>query len=182
MVKSILKSIIGIQGNRKIMMRNTVLLFTILTFLSGCDRADQTKVVLPLSADGVPALVSSFSGEKAVLVNVWATWCVPCIEEFPYLVEIQNKYQSDLQVIFISADFPEQINDVNVFLKQQEVYWKTYIKDDNDEAFINAVQPEWRGALPVTVIYNKNGTIHSWFERSATFEEFETHVLKAIKS
>lgn len=140
------------------------------------------KEVQPVTAEGIGSVVASLSGEKAVLLNVWATWCVPCVEEFPHIVKVQEEFRDDLQVVFISADFPEEIDRINGFLKDQAVDWQTYIKDDRDEPFIDAVWPKWTGAIPATVIYNKDGTNLTFFERSATYEEFRELVVQAINN
>jgi thiol-disulfide isomerase/thioredoxin len=141
---------------------------------------DGIQEVKLIKANEISPLVETYSGKKAVLMNIWATWCVPCVEEFPYLVRLQKEYPNDLEVIFISADFPEELERINQFLTQNEVDWQTYLKDDRDEPFIDAVWTEWSGALPATVVYNKNGTRLTAFERPAKYEEFKELVLQAI--
>ncbi len=135
-----------------------------------------------INAAQINPLVESYSDKKAVLMNIWATWCIPCVEEFPYLVRLQKDYPDELQVIFISADFPEELERINQFLAQNEVGWTTYLKNDRDEPFINAVWTDWSGALPATVVYNKDGSRLSAFERPATYDEFKELVLQAIQN
>lgn len=164
-----------------------IILAVLVSFsISGCGGSEHQKIstpeVLPLKAHEVQEVVESFAGDKAVLLNVWATWCIPCVEEFPYIIQVQNEHQDELQVVFISADFPEEIDRVNNFLADHGVYWQTYLKDDNDERFIDAVWPDWTGAIPVTVFYNKDGTHLTYFERGAKYEEFKELALKAISN
>lgn len=140
------------------------------------------KEVQLIKADEINPLVLAYAGHKAVLMNIWATWCVPCVEEFPYLVQLQKEYPDDLQVVFISADFPEELERIKSFLTTNKVDWQTYLKDDRDEPFIDAVWTEWSGALPATVVYNKDGTRLTAFERPATYEEFKELVLQAIQN
>ncbi len=173
-------------------MHSTRYFLLILIFISyGCTANETPKVETTFSgiqevelikAEEIMPLVNSYSGEKAVLMNIWATWCIPCVEEFPYLVKLQKEYPDDLQVIFISADFPEELERINQFLTQNEVGWQTYLKDDRDEPFIDAVWTEWSGALPATVVYNKDGTRLTAFERPASYEEFKELVLLAIQN
>jgi thiol-disulfide isomerase/thioredoxin len=173
------------------MKRVSICILLALFLIVGCEKTNQSsgdtvfseiKPVKPIKADGINPLVISYSGEKAVLVNVWATWCVPCVEEFPYLVRLQKEYPDELQVVFISADFPEEIDRIHGFLTANEVDWQTYLKDDRDEPFIDAVWNEWTGALPATVVYNKSGTRLTAFERPAQYDEFKELVLTAINN
>lgn len=176
---------------------NTVLLGFLLLLLISCSNSDtetqvsnqeqvaeiiEIKEVVPLKADQIESLISSFAGDKAVLINIWATWCIPCVEEFPHIAKVQKEFPDDLQVIFISADFPEEINRIHDFLKSNQVDWQTYIKDDRDEPFINAIWPEWSGAIPASIIYNKDGSHLTFFERSASYDEFKNLAVTAINS
>ncbi len=133
-----------------------------------------------VSADELDGIIESYEGEKAVLINVWATWCAPCIEEFPEIVNIQRKYKDRLQVIFISADFPESRDRALQFLKEQEVDWTTYFKTGNDQKFIETLSDEWTGALPFSKIISKEGKVVASWENSATFSKFDKHVKQAL--
>lgn len=156
-------------------------LFFLLLGACGSPTVTEIKPVLPLIPEGIPALLASHQGEKAVLVNVWATWCVPCVEEIPYLVELRKEYADQLEVVFISTDFPEDMPRVNEFLATMGVDWQTYVKEGKDEPFILAIHPDWTGAMPATVIYDKNGDLVTFFEKPADFQTFESHILTAIK-
>jgi thiol-disulfide isomerase/thioredoxin len=156
----------------------TALLLTF--FIASCAKKPQEPVVMPLQAGQYDTLISSFKGKKAVLVNVWATWCGPCVEEFPDLVKLARQFKNDVQVIFISADFPDQLPRVKAFLQQQGVDWPTYIKDDADEVFINALDTRWTGSIPVTVIYNRNGDKVHFEEGKGSFASFEKAILLAL--
>jgi thiol-disulfide isomerase/thioredoxin len=110
---------------------------------------------------GFGNLVSNRKG-KILLINVWATWCAPCREEFPDLVKIANEYHTrNVEVVGISADFPDEIDaKVKPFLKSQHATFQNYIKNfEDDEAFINSVNPKWSGALPATFVYDVDGKL-----------------------
>lgn len=142
--------------------------------------ADVDPVLKDVDAEELEAVIESYEGEKAVLVNIWATWCAPCIEEFPEIVKIQQKYENDLQVIFVSADFRESRDKAIDFLKEQGVDWTTYFKTGKDQQFIESVSDKWTGALPFTKILNKQGEVVVSWEKSASFSKFEKHVKQAI--
>lgn len=99
---------------------------------------------------------------KILLINIWATWCAPCREEFPDLVKIANAYHDrNVEVVGISADFPDEIDSkVKPFLKSQHATFQNYVKNFvDDEAFINSVNPEWSGVLPATFVYDVDGKL-----------------------
>jgi thiol-disulfide isomerase/thioredoxin len=95
---------------------------------------------------------------------MWATWCEPCREEFPDLVRLHHDLGGrGLQVVAISMDMSSVLDSAVIpFLKAQGASLPAYIRDgsvENDEEFINSVDPEWSGALPATFIYDRDGRI-----------------------
>lgn len=139
----------------------------------------QPKLV-NLAADEIQPLINRYKGKKAVLINVWATWCGPCVEEFPHIVTLGEKYSDRLKVIFISADFADDRQRAIQFLKEQGVTYTTYFKSGKDQPFIEALSEDWSGALPFTKLLAKDGTkVVSW-ENSADFDTFEKNILKTI--
>ena len=134
------------------------------------------------SGDELQKVISSYTGDKAVLVNVWATWCAPCIEEFPYIVDLQRTYQDELQVIFVSADFPDQRANALAFLREQNVDWTTYFKTGKDQPFIEALSNDWSGALPFTKVLTKDGDVVGRWEQGADYYKFERYIKKAINN
>jgi len=141
---------------------------------------DSEPLLKDVSGEEVQKIIDSYRGEKAVLVNVWATWCAPCIEEFPYIVELQRTYSEELKVIFISADFPDSRDRAETFLKEQGVDWTTYFKTGKDQPFIEALSDEWSGALPYTKILDKEGEVIASWEEGAEYEKFNDNIKTAI--
>lgn len=121
---------------------------------------------LPVTLDeidiqGIKNLIKNTSSDKLRLINVWATWCGPCITEFPDLVVIDRMYRGrPFEFITISADKQARKADVLKFLIKQEASNKNYIfnKDDVYE-MIEAVDPTWQGALPYTLLIEPGGKI-----------------------
>src|SRR5437867_9588711 len=74
-----------------------------------------------IDATGILALARD-GRARATLVNVWATWCEPCREEFPELVEAANAHRADgVRLVLVSTDFDEQVPDVRHFLESHGV-------------------------------------------------------------
>ena len=76
--------------------------------------------------EGEEVLLSKFEG-KYVLVNFWATWCIPCIEEFPLLNETYNLVNNDFEFVMVSYESQEKIN---AFIKDKP-YNFTFLKSNN---------------------------------------------------
>ena len=98
---------------------------------------------------------------KPLLINFWATWCIPCREEFPDLVAIDKEFKGKIDFITITLDDLAEINrDVPKFLKEMKATMRTYLLYTNDEnGVIGAISKDWAGGLPFTVLYDKNGEI-----------------------
>ncbi|MEO8026280.1 MAG: TlpA disulfide reductase family protein [Bryobacteraceae bacterium] len=117
----------------------------------------QDKLV-PVDEAGFRKLIASQKG-KIVLADFWATWCVPCRKEMPELVALQAKLKArGVELITISADEPEQEKGALQFLKQHRVQGTVYVKrPKDDDAFINAIDPKWSGALPALFVFDRAG-------------------------
>jgi thiol-disulfide isomerase/thioredoxin len=137
------------------------------------DKAKQDWAKEPVKLDtideqGLKELVKNNSG-KLRLINVWATWCGPCVTEFPDFVTINRMYRDrDFEFVSVSADVLEKKDKVFDFLKNQEASNKNYLFTiDNKYKLIEAIDPNWKGALPYTIliepggkiVYSKNGAI-----------------------
>ncbi|MBV8856525.1 MAG: TlpA family protein disulfide reductase [Acidobacteria bacterium] len=100
---------------------------------------------------------------RPLLVNFWATWCVPCREEFPDLVKIRGQYAAErLDFLLVSLDDPSDIGKaVPEFLSEQRATalpaYLLHAGDDNTA--INLVDPDWSGELPATFLYDRSGSL-----------------------
>lgn len=136
--------------------------------------------VIPAGAEELLRAVRA-EGARAVLVNVWATWCMPCREEFPHLLRLRREYgPRGLRVILVSGDFDSEMPAVVRFLEEQGVDFPTYIKSGKDMEFIDALEPRWSGALPATFIYDARGSLRHFWEHKASYATFEQRVLEVL--
>ena len=116
--------------------------------------------VAMVDVKGIKELVKNTS-ENLRLINLWATWCGPCITEFPELIEIFRMYRNrEFEMVTISADNPNQNKKVKKFLKKMHASTKNYhFNSDNKYDLIEAVDKDWPGSLPYTIIVKPGGEI-----------------------
>jgi thiol-disulfide isomerase/thioredoxin len=100
---------------------------------------------------------------RPLLVNFWATWCVPCREEFPDLLKIREQYPDDkLDFVLVSLDDPSDIAKAvpDFLVEQRATALPSYLLRASDEsAAINLVDPDWGGELPATFLYDRAGRV-----------------------
>jgi thiol-disulfide isomerase/thioredoxin len=120
--------------------------------------------------------------DKVLLLNIWATWCVPCKEEFPGLIKISNQYKDKIDVVGISIDYPDELESkIYPFVNEVQLSFTNYVNGEKDaEKFINFLNGEWSGAIPATFIYDINGNQVESFIGKKSFEEFEEVALNYI--
>jgi thiol-disulfide isomerase/thioredoxin len=117
-----------------------------------------TGPLVPINEAGFQKLVDSHKG-KVVVYDFWATWCAPCRAELPQLVLLEDKLRSrGVEVVTISADDREHKAAAEKFIQMFRVTGPAYMKQaDDDDRFINAIDPKWSGALPALFLYDKAG-------------------------
>ncbi|QEC53944.1 peroxiredoxin [Anseongella ginsenosidimutans] len=109
---------------------------------------------------GIRSLLKNDS-DKLRLINLWATWCGPCIIEYPELVTVHRMFMGrDFEFISLSADNPAQKDKALKFLEEKNSVLKNYIFNKEDKyALIEAIDSEWDGALPYTVLVEPGGKV-----------------------
>jgi peroxiredoxin len=122
--------------------------------------AEEAVSLTPTDAAGLRALARNES-KKLRLINVWATWCGPCVIEFPDLVTIHRMYRGrDFEIVTVSADPPEKRDAALAFLKEKQASTRNYAFETGDPyAMIDAVDVEWQGALPHTMLVAPGGKV-----------------------
>jgi thiol-disulfide isomerase/thioredoxin len=97
-------------------------------------------------------------GAKAVLVNVWATWCEPCVAEMPDILKFyKERRDRGLRLILVSGDPSSEKKQVSSFLGGLGVDFRSYLKRGDDMVFIDGLDPGWDGTLPASLLFDGSG-------------------------
>jgi thiol-disulfide isomerase/thioredoxin len=121
-------------------------------------------------------------GASVTLVNVWATWCVPCREEFPDLLRLRRTYGArGLRLVLVNADFGDARDQALKFLGDQGVDFPTLHKEQDDDTFIEALGGGWSGALPATFVFDGGGKLVDSWEEKATYAELESKIRSFLR-
>jgi peroxiredoxin len=99
--------------------------------------------------------------QKIRLVNFWATWCGPCITEFPELVTINRMYRHRaFEFVSVSANFPDEQKEVLGFLSKQQASNRNLLFATNEKYnLMEAFDPDWNAALPYTMLIAPGGEV-----------------------
>lgn len=120
--------------------------------------ASGAEPLTPVDKDGYRKLIQAHKG-KVVVVNFWATWCLPCREELPQLAQMQRRLGAKgMQLVVISVDEPEEAQDARLLLEKLKVPPPAYLRRAKSaDEFINFIDPRWSGAVPAVFLYDRAG-------------------------
>jgi thiol-disulfide isomerase/thioredoxin len=168
-------------------MKNLIYFFLILLLVS-C-KNETTKVLFKESKPTIKILnyeqlepYLNRSDDKTYVVNFWATWCKPCIDELPAFEKLHNIYKDkNVEVLLVSLDFKKDVETrLMPFLKKRNIQPDVILLDDTRESiWIPKIDENWSGAIPATLIYNTDQ--RSFYEQSFNYEELLTEVKKFLK-
>jgi len=157
-------------------MRKLIYLLT-LTALMGCveKKISTTDVV---QRGYLIQLLESPPEDKIQVINFWATWCRPCVEELPAFIELDKR--SDVEVILISLDEAKNKDTmVDPFLEMYQITSTVKLLDDPYAAeWIPMVDQHWDGAIPATLI--QKGSKKMFYNKPFTAAELEEEVAKFL--
>lgn len=149
--------------------------FVILLSVSCKSEKKDTVVLEVLDFNGFTPYLE-LNDSKTYVVNFWATWCAPCVKELPHFEMLQSKYKDSVEVILVSLDFPHQYETKLIpFIQKHDLKSKIVVLDDPDmNSWIPKVDPQWDGAIPVTLIYNASKRL--FYSRTFSYQELEAEL------
>lgn len=122
--------------------------------------------------------------EKPTILNFWATFCKPCIEEIPYFQALQKKYDSaGLQLILVSLDLEEAYPaKIKAFANKQKITAPVYFLDEtNADVFCPAVDENWSGAIPASLFINNKKGYRKFLEDQLSKAKLEEEIKSLLQ-
>ncbi|MCR9252620.1 MAG: TlpA family protein disulfide reductase [bacterium] len=123
--------------------------------------------------DGIEDLISEKS-DKVKVINFWATWCKPCIQELPEFEKLNSDNQ-DVEVYLVSMDFVEDMEKVERFVAARKLKSKVILLDDiSYDSFMSKIDKSWSGSIPATLIVDGRSGKKAFYEKQFLEGELST--------
>jgi len=125
------------------------------------------------------------NADKPTIINFWATFCKPCIEELPYFQETAKKYDSaGVQLILVSLDLPQAYpKKISAFAAKNKIKAPiVFLDETNADLFCPRVDPNWSGAIPASLFVNNKTGYKKFFEDQLSKEQVEKEIISMINS
>lgn len=142
----------------------------ILLLLSTVTVFSQVKTV---KLDALTSLLNN-DADSVYVINFWATWCKPCIEELPYFEEAHTFYAtSNVRILLVSLDMPSELERTLLpFIQKKKLQSEIVLLNEPDpNIWIDKIEPTWTGSLPATLIFNGSSKKRMFFEKQISKEE-----------
>ena len=118
-----------------------------------------------------------------LVVNFWATFCKPCLEEIPYFQEVVRTYKKDsVQLLLVSLDledyYPTKLK--NFALKQKFTSTIAWLDEFNADYFCPRIDSSWSGAIPATLFVNNRLGYRKFYEEQLSKEKFKKEIMAIL--
>jgi len=140
--------------------------------------AEPVKVIGPEQFQQVLAAEKG----KLVVVNLWATWCAPCLIEIPDLMKLEKDLANlRVKLIGVSIDDPRGTTaTISAMRDSRFPAYNTYARDKGElDALVSVVDPAWNEVVPTTYILGRDGKVKTRIQGKKSLEEFKAAVAAA---
>jgi thiol-disulfide isomerase/thioredoxin len=135
-------------------------------------QAQEIKTVTPQWIDEINASKS----DTLYIVNFWATWCKPCVEELPYFEQLADSCANKkVKIFLVTTDMRKDIaTRVTDFIKVKKLTQQViFINEVNGDKWINKVSEDWSGAIPATLMLKGDMGYKYFKEGELSFDELQ---------
>ncbi len=125
------------------------------------------------------------NSDKPTIINFWATFCKPCIEELPYFQETAKRYNSaGVQLILVSLDLPQAYpKKISAFAIKNKIKAPiAFLDETNADLFCPKVDQNWSGAIPASLFVNNKTGYRKFFEDQLSKEQVEKEIISMLHS
>ena len=150
-------------------------LFAALHLKSNAQKIDKWKIT------DVASLIEK--SDSVLVINFWATFCVPCIEEIPDLIKYTTLHKKDkVKLYLVSLDLPEYYpNKINKFVAKKKFNANiAWLNETNADYFCPIISEDWSGAIPATLIVNKKKGYRQFYEKKLSAPEIQKAIEAAL--
>lgn len=128
------------------------------------------------------------NSKTALIVNMWATWCKPCIEEIPYFLEEINKHNSSkkledrIELLLVSLDFPEDYPErISLFAERRKIAAPiVWLDETNADYFCPQIDKKWDGAIPATLFINNKTGYRNFFDAQISRDTLKKEIMAML--
>lgn len=113
--------------------------------------------------------------DTTYVINFWATWCIPCVNELPAFEKLYQTYQKEkMSIVLVSLDFVNKIKEIVIpFLQKKKITLPVVLLHEKGGEWINNIDTNWSGAIPLTIMWNHAKKEYKMLEKEINFEELE---------
>ncbi|MEP6796094.1 MAG: TlpA disulfide reductase family protein [Saprospiraceae bacterium] len=135
--------------------------------MNSLSSTEKDSLFIPVyNYDELKPLLSK-DNDTTYVVNFWATWCTPCVQELPYFVELNKTYKNQaFKLMLVSLDFKKDyIRKLQPFVVERSLEAHVVVLEDNHSNYwIDDIDKTWSGSIPATLVFK--GKQRAFYERT----------------
>ena len=152
---------------------------TIIFFIVANTKGQEVRSVKITEVEKIIA-----ESKTPLIINMWATWCMPCIEELPYFQkEVKEHSKDSIQLLLVSLDFKEAFpSGITKFMNKRKITAPVVWLDETDaDYFCPKIDAKWSGAIPATLFINNKTGYRNFVEEKISHEKLKKEIMAILE-